>query len=153
MSPSGWPIRPVLIASSILLYVTAAFLPALTFRVFSDSPAQFSLENHRGYNLLLLGGLTLLVGFPAWLANPLWAAGIIALLRHRVIGARMLLGGAVLLALVSLTLFRHRLPHDEAGVTKMLLQRPLIGFYLWLSSIVLALIAAMTGPAPAGPPR
>jgi hypothetical protein len=132
----------LLVAVSLVLFVAACFAPALSFRVYSSDPARYTIEVNRGGNILFIGWMGVLVGQVAWVANPPWVLGIGLLFFERIKGARILLTLAALLALSTLRLYRSEMPYDEGGVTKMLLQAPLLGFYLWLSSIVLALVAA-----------
>jgi hypothetical protein len=138
----------LLLALSPLCFVAACFLPALRFRVFSDDPARSRLESDRGVSLLLLGWLTVIMYYPTWLANPLWLGGCIDLLRGNSHRARILLVLA-LVASFTTVIFRWKsLPRDEGGVMKGVIQAPLIGFYLWEASIVLALASALMWPSP-----
>jgi hypothetical protein len=131
----------LLIAGSVLLFAAACFAPALSFRVYSSDPERYTIEVNRGGNILFIGWMGVLVGQVAWVANPVWVLGIGFLFFERIKGARILLTLAVLLALSTLRLYRSEMPYDEGGVTKMLLHAPLVGFYLWLSSIGLAVVA------------
>ena len=136
----------LLLLLSALLYLAACCTPALTFRIYSDDPARFTLETQRGIKLLGTGWMALLFGHVAWLANPAWIAGGVYLLRGDLVKARLWSAISVALALVTLQLYRKWLPRDEGGVMKALLHAPRVGFCLWLASMVTALIAALVWP-------
>lgn len=125
--------RFVFIGISLLCYAAACVSPCL--EMFKQG-----VDVWYGARILVIGWLGLLVGQFAWLANPLWAVGLLFLTLRRPTIALIASALALLLALQTFMLFGMPLPGDEGGVTKLELLRLRYGFYLWLASL-LALFA------------
>lgn len=136
----------VLLIVAVMLYGAACFSPALSFRVFTESPAAYKLEHLSGGALLVLGWLGLIQGQWAWLANPLLLAGWMLLLFRRPRAALAVAVLALAVACLTFTAKGQQFPHDEGDVSHMSLLRPLFGFYLWAASIALTVLAASLWP-------
>jgi len=118
----------VFVGASVLCFAAACALPCLEMSQKSD-PVWYGLR------ILVLGWMGILVGQFAWLANPLWAFGLVAVAFRKWTLALVMLGLSLLFALNTLLLFGISLPADEGNVNHTSLVRLRIGFYLWLASI------------------
>jgi len=125
----------IVIGASAAVFVVACAIPALMFQNLSGTE-----QSWYGGVVFLLGWMGALVGQFGWFANLfLLASWISAGFRWR-IGAILFAAAALLLAAQSFALFGESIPADEGGVNKLSLVRLLPGFYVWIASIVVALI-------------
>ncbi|MEM0914194.1 MAG: hypothetical protein AAGK09_06235 [Planctomycetota bacterium] len=69
---------------------------------------------------------------PAWLANPLWLAGLIVLLCKRYLAAAILATLGLLLALSSFSLVGGKMWTGDLSITALS-----AGYYVWLASQVI----------------
>lgn len=126
-------------------------LPAILFRyaLRADHPGlPLQTETYSGMGMFfasLLGPCFL--NF-AGVANVLLMVGWVLLLRNAVRGARINLGIAALLTLQTFQMRFVEFPFDEAGVNNGLLLHPLVGWYVWVASIVVPLAVAFLLPKP-----
>lgn len=118
----------VFIGISVVLYLIACATPCLEVSQKSD-PVWLGLQ------ILVMGWLGILVGQFAWLANPLWLAGLLFFAFRKWMAALILSGLALVFALNTFTMFVTELPADEGGMNTFHLVRLRIGFYLWLASL------------------
>lgn len=133
--------RNAVICLSIALFVLACALPALQVRVvpnYFNLPA--SVEQKRGLFLLITGLFALLSGVWAGLGNLALACCWVALLRRR---WRVALVFALLALLAAGDLLRVGGRSVRYGVmlrgsVDNVIERPLIGCYLWLASMTVA---------------
>jgi 4-amino-4-deoxy-L-arabinose transferase-like glycosyltransferase len=136
----------IILICGIVLYLIACATPALSFRVFTENPAEFRVEKYVGGTLLLVGCLGMLQGQFAWLANPLLVSGVFLMLIRRPRVAIVPLVIAILITFCTLAGKSRQFAHDEGGVSKMTLEQILPGFYLWVASISIILAAALFWP-------
>ena len=135
---------------ALALYAAACATPAL---VFWHTGTQ-QLQTVLGGQALLMGPLALLAGQFGWLANPLGALALAALLTGRHRGAALLAVLAAGLTAHTFRLYGHPLPANEAGEGELQLRTLGMGFYLWgASMLALALGALGRGFAPHPPAR
>jgi hypothetical protein len=136
----------VVLILAVILFGAACLSPALAFRVFTNTPVVYKLERMSGGAVLALGWFGVLRGQWAWSANPLAMLGWAFLLfgRRRIALATLAISVAV--AFTTFAARRQQFPHDEGDVTHMTLDRPLIGFYLWVASLALMFIAIALWP-------
>lgn len=121
---------------SITLYFVACVTPALGF----------DKQTWPGYQVAMIGGMGVLLGQFGWLANlPLFAAWVLLGL-GKVRAGRICALAALLIAAHTFTLFGQNVPMDEGGMNHMRLQTLLPGFYLWIASILTALIGSWWVP-------
>jgi hypothetical protein len=128
--------RLAIIVLALTAYVAACAAPALRFELLeraSESP-----QIMKGFEAALLGWQAIFVGNFGWVANPLLFLSLLfILMRHwRMAAVCSTLG--LLFALHSLMLIGERIIADEGGVTHMVLSQVHGGFYLWLTSILIA---------------
>jgi hypothetical protein len=124
-------------AASLFLFVASCALPCLEI----DQEGRVVWY---GYRVLLMGWMTLLVGQMAWLANPLWLAGMFFFLFQR---WTLSLGCALIglsLAATSLLFFGW----GEVGIPVQVdegivaAKRLRVGAYVWLSSLLVLFMGA-----------
>ena len=139
---------------SAILYLTCLGLPAVKFERLCNSKVAAGLWNTPigttevsfGLPLLLLGGLGVIflqAGAMGWLANPLYFLALVTSLENKIRAARILSFTALGFGLVSLHLTNwYPLLADEAGVCRQSAIQPLIGHWMWLTSMVLLTINA-----------
>ncbi len=120
----------------MLLYLIACATPCLEVTQKSDPVWP-------GLQILAIGWLGVLVGQFAWLANPLWMAGMLFFVFRKWMVTLIFSGPALLFALNTLTMFVTELPADEAGINTFHLVRLRIGFYLWLASLLVLFAGAL----------
>ena len=136
------PLRQAGLGLALLLYAISLALPGLHLR---DYPPV------EGYRILLTGWYGLMVLQVAWLANPLFAAAVIAAIRHRPRLAAGLAAAAFGIGLLSFTATNWIAHHAY-------MERLGAGFYVWMAAfLVLAttsLISRRTTPSgnPPTPP-
>ncbi len=130
------PIWAMLLVSSVVLFLVACALPALAFKRDSGLSEQTS-----GLSALTMGWLALKPPQVGWLANVFVVIAWIATLARAPVLARIAALLAVLAGLSSLMLFRDPAPAGSTG--QMWLMDLLPGFYVWIVSLLDALIAAM----------
>lgn len=133
-----WANHKVALAAAIL-FIAACMLPALTFQnTNTNKPAEMS-----GMALFFLGPLAIFAGQFSWLANPMLIAAAIFYGFRRYPLAAGLSGGAVLVGLSALFLFKMSLPANEGGVGELKLTKLEPGFYLWMASLATFTAAAV----------
>ncbi|MFN8442824.1 MAG: hypothetical protein U0175_18755 [Caldilineaceae bacterium] len=137
--------RLIFFLLTILLFILACAVPALEFRHYCSDPANYDMVTWEGLRALALGWMGLFVGMIGWYANPFWLFGMLAYLFNFRWVARILLFIALVLALTSFMLIDTSVPADEANVCKLMLETPLIGFYLWLGAMVFGFFVAVRG--------
>jgi hypothetical protein len=123
--------RFVIIAVSLVVLGISLALPALEI----DPPEQTIV----GANCFFLGWLSLLLGWPMWLANPLSLLGLIFLgfKKYRVALGCFLV--AIGLALCSFTITK--IMRDEGGTMEKVTGLG-SGFYLWLVCMLIPTLGA-----------
>ena len=155
--PILYKLRWLVIGASIVLFLASLGEPAILFQqMISTSVAHHTVTGR----LVAKSGLYMLfAGFfgPfslnfAGIANPLLWVGWLLLGLGKRKPALITLGIAAALTLQTFQLLRGTLPFDEADVNKGLMVRPLLGFFLWIGSILLPLLAAALIPKPASSP-
>ncbi len=138
----GWLIRLAILA----IYGISLALPALS----GEGQVWNSGGDFRGWEILLFGWSTMnffpIVGLPlqfAWLANPLLIASLVA---KDFEARKVALITAVLALLVSLQPFTtNRIDVGMYGRTDFISFEPLLGYYLWVTAMILALGYATYG--------
>jgi hypothetical protein len=117
---------------AVAFYTVACATPAV---VFWNTNTQ--TENiYSGGHALLMGPLAVLAGQFSWFANPLFFAGVGALLLGRFRTAAILAAVAIPVAAHAYALHSHPLPANEGGIGDLQLRSFGPGFYLWISSLV-----------------
>ncbi|MEM9253229.1 MAG: hypothetical protein AAGB29_12850 [Planctomycetota bacterium] len=107
----------------VLVFAVSLFLP-----IFYRSDG---VHRAPGWAALAYGWVAL---HPAWLANPLWLAGLIVLLCKRYLVAAILATLGVLLALSSFSLVGAKMWTGDLSITTLS-----AGYYVWLvSHLILA---------------
>lgn len=130
-------IRRIALWCSGALFAISLFCPA------------FKLEE--GHSSFLLGFVCLLFGFGhlPWYANFFYLASIVALILRRSLLAAILAASAAAIALTTLGI--KEMPRNEAGDrTAVVGYGP--AFYLWLSSMLVIVIAVVLGSLRRQPP-
>jgi len=123
------------IGASAAVFAVACALPALTFQTTSGVE-----QTWFGGMIFFIGWMGALVGQFGWFANLLLLGSwISAGFRWRP-GAFLFAAGALLLAAQSFALFGKAIPADEGGFNKLTLTHLMPGFYVWVASIVIALV-------------
>ena len=130
---------------SLALYALACATPALQFRS-EPAGAPISLEPQIGLSAAF-GGFLGVFGLQfAWFANPILFCTLFCLALRR---WRAALGLALLTTLVAanvLLLPGQSIPNIEGTeFYRVMLERPLIGCYLWVASILVTPIGATSG--------
>ena len=123
--------------ASLFLFVLACGLPCLEVE-------REGREIWYGYSVLLRGWMTVLVGQVAWLANPLWLAGMSFFLFRRwtpSLGCALV---GLLLASTSLLFYGWNGAGLPVGVDKgvVAVHQLRIGAYVWLSSLLVLFVGA-----------
>jgi hypothetical protein len=143
--------RPMVLLSSLALYIASCFLPAVLLhtggytygRDMAASWRWYGHESLRGGELLFTGWFGLLLGNFAVLANPaLWLSWVLFWFRQNR-GATIFSAAALLLAMLTFQLAVRPYYFDEAGARRGYLQTPEIGFFCWLASMALILISSI----------
>lgn len=125
-------VRRIPAALTLLLYLGSLALPAFDLEQGNDS-------YYLGLVVVLLGALSL---DPRWLANPLWLVGMACLWKKRRLAALLTLAAASILALLCLGYVGTSIAQNESGTkTTILGMGP--GYYLWLSSLLVATALAV----------
>jgi hypothetical protein len=141
--------RILFLGLSLLLYGIALALPCLLFNIVPIDPAKVNVlrvYEMKGIELTIAGIVGLLflqIAAIGWLANPIYWLGCIFFVRQQykfsVIAGltSVVIGfGGTLLA------FWFALPADSGGISKLVLNKPLFGFWIWLAAPgLLALIS------------
>jgi hypothetical protein len=122
---------------------TALLLSGTFYGISLFCPVFASQEGHSGF----LPGFVCLVfgafaGQPAWFANPLYFAAVIALMKKK--NYITIFFSCFALAAAAATVSIKQIPKNEAGdMTAVVGYGP--GFYLWVSSMLVVLVAAGIG--------
>jgi hypothetical protein len=93
-----------------------------------------------GFACLLCG----CAGAPAWFANPCLLAAWFCLRRESALRVTPVVLAVASLVFAIAFLFQHQVLRDEAGNMDTITARGL-GYWLWIASIVLALVASVVG--------
>jgi hypothetical protein len=128
--------RLAIIALALTAYIAACAAPALRFELLeraSESP-----QIMRGFEAALLGWQAIFVGNFGWVANPVLFLSLLFILMGHWRTAAVCATLGLFVALHSLMLVGKRIIADEGGVTHMVLSEMYSGFYLWLTSILIA---------------
>ena len=165
-------LRLAVFAASLALFAVALFLPALHFHtihngVLSKPPGVSTTEEDwPGYEALAMSVLAPLVGEFAGLANLFLLVAWFFLFRDQFQKVAIFAGLAAASAMLTLQLFSTDVPLDEGGGgrdERMTHLGP--GFYVWLASILLPMLAGFVwfnrraalpvaaAPGPPPPPR
>jgi cellulose synthase/poly-beta-1,6-N-acetylglucosamine synthase-like glycosyltransferase len=125
---------------SVTFYFVSWFLPALEFKGIKGTT---ELKVMEGWECTYMGLLGLAIGqFEAFSNLALICSGI--LLLERMWKAAFIASGlALVLALQTFALFITPISFDEAHATQSVLSGLDVGFYLWISSIVIVFIASL----------
>lgn len=107
------------IGGSFLLFIVSLFLPALLFQ---------DVDPVNGATLLGWGWWGLLLGNPAWCANPVFLIAILILLFKK--HGFALIGGSIAFALGLLSFFASEYYFNEANSTPITGLGP--AFYVWM---------------------
>lgn len=134
--------KPFLIASTVL-FVLACALPALEFK-----RNEAGIEVWEGIQVAFIGGLGLLLGQFAWLANPLLLGAWLSLLWRRRIPTVLCASLALLVGTHTFALFGQSIPADEANVSKLSLSRLREGTWLWFGSMGIVLTGGLLARMP-----
>ena len=130
--------RKTLLVLSVLAFLVSLPLPAL---VLTNAETE---KVWHGWAALVFGWVGFLVKCPAWLANPVYALGVVWAWRRpasRAVCWLLLLAGV--LGLSTATMAWSGVPMDESGRPEAWGQvRPAVGAYLWLTALLLAAVAA-----------
>ena len=127
-------LKIIYITSTVILFLISLFLPAI--RMYDYDGIKYS----RGYELLLIGSLSLLGGglfeWIIWLANPLLFISILFVIRKK--------RSAIFISICAMCLaiafsFKGNVLAAENGRTADI--DLLLGYYLWLSSFTLWALA------------
>jgi hypothetical protein len=124
--------RFIIMGVSLVVLGCSLALPALVV----DPPSQTVF----GLNCLLLGWLSLLQGWPMWLANPLCWLGLIFLCVKKYYVSFGL--GVVAIALALCTYSITRILRDEGGTMEKVTGLG-SGFYLWLMSLLIPTLGSL----------
>jgi len=125
---------------SVTLYFVSWFLPALEF---TGTKGTHDLKVMEGWECTYMGILGLAIGQFEALSNLALICSGILLLERMWNAACFASGLALILALQTYSLFIIPVSFDEARVTQSVLSGLDIGFYLWLSSIVIVFVASL----------
>jgi len=121
--------KKYLLLADILLFVLSLFFPVFLFA--THSPVM-------GHIVLVWGWWGIVLLHFGWVANMLWIAGIVLLLKDKVQLARLMCIGATLLALESFAVkewwFNEGNSTEVTGFG--------VGFYLWMGAMVSLLVIA-----------
>jgi hypothetical protein len=124
------PVRWLSLIISGLLFVASLFLPALLFQ---------EVDPVTGGNLLAWGWWGLILGNPAWCANPIFLIAVIAFLFRKYIFA--LIGSGIAFLLGTCSFFASEYYFNEASST------PIVGlgpaFYVWMLSFGVFITASL----------
>ena len=126
---------------SVTFYFVSWFLPALEFKGIKGS---HDLKMMEGWECTYMGILGLAIGQFEALSNLAFICSGILLLERMWKAACISSGLALILALQTFALFITPISFDEARVTQSVLFSLDIGFYLWISSIVIVFVASLT---------
>jgi hypothetical protein len=135
----GLPLRIVLTALSLILYLTACIAPALVFH-HKDNPSTVQLMS--GLDCLVTGWLGVLIGQFAWFANPMLWLSMVAFFLRRLFIALFLVALSLFMATNTFLLYTQEVPADEGGVNILIFQSPHLGFFLWVGSMLLISLGA-----------
>lgn len=125
-------VKRILVALTLLLYLGSLALPAFDLEQGDDG-------YYLGLVLVLFGALNL---DPRWLANPLWIIGMACLWKKRRLAALLTLAAASILSLLCLSYVGTSIAQNASGTkTTILGMGP--GYYLWLSSLLVATALAI----------
>ena len=137
IAPASFRGRLFVVGVAAAFYVVALATPAL---VFLRAPA---VETQTGLSCLLLGGLVVFAGQPAWLANPVLLVVVALVLARRYVAAALVAGVALALQLSTLLIYDAPLPGDEAGSTQLVLKHLGVGFFAWIASTLALALGAL----------
>jgi hypothetical protein len=125
--------------ASIAMFIGACPLPALTFRGTAGGVDMLTWSGLDCLGYTLLGPLAFQF---EGLANLLLFAAIVALALRHPKAALILSLIALAPALETFTLFKTEVYLDEGGVKKAILTRLEPGFYLWMGSLLMIILAS-----------
>ncbi|WP_088892124.1 hypothetical protein [Leptolyngbya ohadii] len=128
--------------ASLFLYALSLASPAFRFvKTFSTSAAGAGTPDiWNGLTVLLLGWLGFFFLQFGWAANPWYLLSLCWFWTDRWRGAAVMSGIALVFAANTLLLFRQTLPADEAGVGKLNLERLEVGFFFWISALLIPFV-------------
>ena len=144
-------LRSVVFALSILLFTVALFLPALHFHTVNGATlnktpgpgVDLYQEDWPGYEALLMSALAPLLGEFAGIANLFLIVAWFFLLRDQMQRVAIFAGLAAGSAMLTLQLFSTDAPLDEGGGRNERMTHLGLGFYVWVASIVVPLLAGV----------
>lgn len=146
MSANVSTVRRAAVVTSVLLYLASFFLPAILFRSVTQHGGKYvpsgGMQVYFGSNMALASVFGPLCFNFAGLANPFWLIGSYLFLMNKLRPARICLAIAALLALQTFQLLIQPLPYDEGEVVQGILVHPLIGWYAWLTALLLPLLCS-----------
>jgi hypothetical protein len=123
-------------------YAVALFLPALDLSVHGYQGAQH-FEQFTGLSILKWAPIAMVYGNFAAIANPLLWLSWALFVSREFRGARTVSIFALLASLLTIQLIFKPLPLDEGGVNLAYLHYPLTGFFCWILSMVIVLVASI----------
>lgn len=134
--------RHWLFALSVALFAACLFFQTFYY---ADYPMDSSFGN--GWGALVAGWLGLLAGVPAWLANPLLIAAWVAYVRrmHRLSRILSVAAGGFMLSFTLESQIEVGTSGSLSAITSLG-----VGYYLWLSSAVVQVIASCSGAGDPG---
>lgn len=132
--------RKYVTAASAGLFVLSLALPAVREVYLGDLSPKDPANIDWGLYLFALGWTGILTGIFAWLANPLYLAGLIFLFGKEPRRGRMPLTLAFILCLSTVSLTQTPFQGDAAGNRRLLVLMP--GFFVWTGSILVAALAS-----------
>lgn len=140
-SPVGVAGRIALVAICLAPYLASYPVPALHFHVLRGDE-----KIMRGYEVAMLGWVTLLQPNLAWLANLLFVPSLAFMLARLWRAAAVMAALAALCGLHTLQLFTQTISSDSnmGRESPMLLSRLEPGFYLWMASFGLVVVASLS---------
>ena len=135
-----WSIRLVVLSPSLFLYAIACATPAIEFLRNGVDP-----ERWYGIEALLLGWQGVFIGQFGWFANPILLLAYVLILFRRFLAGAIFAIVSVGVAANSLQLFHQHIPGDEGDVTHLEVKAFGIGFYIWVASLLAAVVAPLIG--------
>jgi len=127
-----------LLLASMLLLAIACCLPTLTLLGSKGDTPKWP-----GFAVMGLGWMAAIYGQFAWFANVFWVLGGVLTLWNKSRWAKIMTALSVLLAANCVTLRSLRIPEDESGsAARASIQSLGPGFYFWIASLLVMLIAS-----------
>ena len=134
----GW-LRAAIIGGSLLLWLLACRLPAMSLR---EVPAAPAVVTWSGGGALAAGWLGASVLQFAWCANPVLPLALALVFFRRWAAAAAVSGLALVLGLDTLTLYWQGVPNADSPQT-LYLARLLPGYFVWLASFALVVACCL----------